>query len=80
MFTQEDVDMIAGELPPSAVGEIARKTKISRPTIYRFLNGERIRTRYQEQIYLAALKIIEHDRNRTQKIKELRTQILNKPA
>ncbi len=77
MFTQEDVNIIANELPSSAVMEIAKKTGISRPTIYRFLNGNKIRSNYQERIYVAALKIIERDKIKTQKIKEQRSRILS---
>lgn len=77
MFTQEDVDMIVNELPSSAIIEIAEKTGISRPTVYRFFNGTKIRTDLQERIYVAALKIIERDRNRSQKIKDERSRILN---
>lgn len=76
MFTQEDVNIIKNELPTSAIMEIHRKTGISRPTIYRFLNGEKIRSRFQERIYLAALKIIEQDKIRTNKIKKERKRIL----
>lgn len=77
MFTQEDVNIIANELPSSAVIEIAKKTGISRPTIYRFLKGNKIRTSFQERIYVAALKIIERDKIKTQKIKEQRSRILS---
>lgn len=77
MFTQEDVNIIANELPSSAVIEIAKKTGISRPTIYRFLKGNKIRTGFQERIYVAALKIIERDKIKTQKIKEQRSRILS---
>lgn len=76
MFTQEDVNIIKKELPTSAIMEIHRKTGISRPTIYRFLKGEKIRSRFQERIYLAALKIIEQDKIRTDKIKRERKRIL----
>ncbi|MGE0566423.1 MAG: hypothetical protein AB7O73_00625 [Bacteroidia bacterium] len=76
MFTQEDVNIIKNELPTSAIMEIHRKTGISRPTIYRFLKGEKIRSRFQERIYLAALKIIEQDKIRTEKIKKQRKRIL----
>lgn len=76
MFTQEDVNIIKNELPTSAIMEIHRKTGISRPTIYRFLKGEKIRSRFQERIYLAALKIIEQDKIRTDKIKKERKRIL----
>ncbi|MBI2723385.1 MAG: hypothetical protein HYX39_14520 [Bacteroidetes bacterium] len=77
MFTQEDVNIIANELPSSAVIEISRKTGISRPTIYRFLKGNKIRSRFQERIYIAALKIIERDKIKTQKIKQQRSRILS---
>lgn len=77
MFTQEDVNIINNELPTSAVMEISKKTGISRPTIYRFLKGNKIRTSYQERIYVTALKIIERDKIKTQKIKEQRSRILS---
>lgn len=77
MFTQTDVDMIVNELPSSAIMEISEKTGISRPTVYRFFKGVKIRSSLQERIYVAALKIIERDRNRSQKIKDERDRILN---
>ncbi len=77
MFTQEDVNIIADKLPSSAVIEISKKTGISRPTIYRFLKGNKIRSRLQEHIYIAALKIIERDKIKTQKIKQQRSRILS---
>lgn len=76
MFTQEDVNIIKKELPTSAIMEIHQKTGISRPTIYRFLNGEKIRSQFQERIYVAALKIIERDKIKTSKIKRERLRIL----
>lgn len=77
MFTQEDVNIIANQLPSSAVMEIAKKTGISRPTIYRFLKGNKIRSQHQQRIYVAALKIIERDKIKTEKIKERRSRILS---
>jgi len=77
MFTQEDVNIIRNELATSAVMEISKKTGISRPTIYRFLSGEKIRSRFQERIYVAALKIIERDKIKTSQIKQERSRILN---
>lgn len=77
MFTQDDVNILRNQLPTSAVMEIFKRTKISRPTIYRFLNGERIRYRLQLKIYSTALKIIERDKIRTGKIKQERSRILN---
>lgn len=77
MFSQIDVDILKKELPASAVIEINKKTGISRPTIYRFFNGERIRARFQIRIYTAALKIIEKDKITEGKIKKERSRILN---
>lgn len=76
MFTQEDVNIIKKELPSSAIMEIHKKTGISRPTIYRFLNGEKVRSVYQHRIYTVALKIIESDKVKTNKIKKERKRIL----
>ncbi len=76
MFTQEDVNIIKNELPTSAIMEIHSKTGISRPTIYKFLKGEKIRSKSQERIYLAALKIIEREKLKTDKIKKERIRIL----
>lgn len=77
MFTQDDVNILKNQLPTSAVMEIYRRTRISRPTIYRFLNGEKIRTRYQLRIYSAALKIIERDKIKTGKLRQERSRIFN---
>ena len=80
MFTQEDVNIIKKELPTSAIMDIHKKTGISRPTIYRFLNGKKIRSTFQERIYLAALKFIERDKIKTNKIKKERILIRVKTA
>lgn len=80
MFTQEDVNIIALELPAGAIAEISRETTISRPTVYRFFNGKKIRNASQSRIYLAALKIIKRDREATRKIIQERTRILGEPA
>jgi DNA-binding IclR family transcriptional regulator len=77
MFTQHDVNILKNQLPTSAVMEIFKRTKISRPTIYRFLNCEKVRYSLQLKIYSAALKIIERDKIRTGKIKQERARILN---
>lgn len=77
MFTQDDVNILKNQLPTSAVMEIYRRTRISRPTIYRFLNGEKIRYRLQLKIYSAALKIIERDKIKTGKIRQERSRIFN---
>lgn len=77
MFTQSDVNILKEQLPTSAVMEIFKRTKISRPTIYKFLNGEKIRARFQIRIYSTALKIIERDKIQTGKIKKERSRILN---
>jgi predicted transcriptional regulator len=77
MFTQSDVNILKEQLPTSAVMEIFKRTKISRPTIYKFLNGEKIRSRFQIRIYTTALKIIERDKIQTGKIKKERSRILN---
>lgn len=77
MFTQDDVNILKNQLPTSAVMEIFKRTKVSRPTIYRFLNGEKVRYALQLKIYSAALKIIERDKIRTGKIKQQRERILN---
>lgn len=76
MFTQEDVNIIKEALPSSAIMEIHEKTGISRPTIYRFMKGEKIRWHLQQIIYVAALKIIERDKIKTNKIKKERSRIL----
>jgi len=80
MFTQNDVDILLKELPSNAVLDIYKDTGISRPTIYRFLDGKKIRSGLQERIYISALKVIEQDKIKTRKIKQERSRILNEPA
>ena len=76
MFTQKDVDILNEALPSNAIMDIHKKTTISRPTIYRFLNGCKIRTFLQEKIYIAALEVIEEEKIRLQRIKKKRSRIL----
>ena len=80
MFTQKDVDILNNELPTSAVMEIHKKTAISRPTIYRFLHGLKVRSSIQDRIYIAALEVIEQDKIITRSIKRERARILQEPA
>lgn len=59
MFTKEEIELVKNELPDRAMTQLAIETGISRPTIYRFFEGKKIKSYMQEQIYLAALKIID---------------------
>lgn len=77
MFTQEDVDMIAVELPSSAMEMIATKAGVSKPTVYRFFQGIKIREQSGERIYLAALKLIQKNKARAKRIRAKRAKILN---
>jgi len=79
MFTQEDVNIIVSELPTGAITEISRETTISRPTVYRFFNGKKVRPASQSRIYMAALKIIQRDREATRRIIQERSRILGEP-
>ena len=77
MFTQADVDMIALELPSAAIGQIASKAGVSKPTVYRFFQGIKVRPDSQERIYLAALKVIQKEKARIRRIREKRAGVLN---
>lgn len=75
MFTQEDVNRIALELPAKAMQDIASKAHVSRPTVYRFFQG--IKVRQQERIYMAALSVIERDRIRVQRVREKHAKLFS---
>lgn len=77
MYTQDDVDMIAVELPSSAMEKIATKAGVSKPTVYRFFQGVKIREQSQERIYQAALQVIQKNKTRKKKLQEKRAKILN---
>lgn len=64
MFTKEEIELIKRELPSRAVTELAKETGISRPTIYRFFEGKKVKSYLQETIYLAALRVIEKHQKR----------------
>lgn len=70
MFTKEEIELIKNELPDRAMTQLAIETGISRPTIYRFFEGKKIKSHMQEQIYLAALKIIEQYQKKKSSIKK----------
>jgi hypothetical protein len=75
MFTQDDVEIIAKALPSEAVMEIHKLTKVSRPTIYKFLRGEKIRSKLADAIYLFALKIIAREKRKEKLIKKRRAKV-----
>jgi hypothetical protein len=77
MFKQDDVKMLATELPSNAIMEIHKQTKISRPTIYKFLRGEKIRSKSAEIIYLLALKIIAREKHREKQIKTQQEKVFS---
>jgi hypothetical protein len=77
MFTQEDVNIIAKDLPTEAVMEIHKTTKISRPTIYKFLAGKKVRSNFGERIYVCALEIIKRNKLNEKRIRTQRNKILS---
>lgn len=77
MFTQDDVNIVAKALPSEAIMEINKNTGISRPTIYKFLRGEKVRSKSQERIYSNALKIIERDKLKEKKFKKQQARIFS---
>lgn len=77
MFSQQDVDILKGALPPHCLHEIATEAKVCRMTVYRFLSGQVIKPAHQKAVYLAALKVIEKDKEKTGEIRYLRGRLLN---
>ncbi len=59
MITKKQIRQLKKELPLRAAYTIAEETGISRPTIYKFLNGGRVREYYAKEIMVSALKIID---------------------
>lgn len=68
MFTPQDVNILKVQLPSGAIVEICKATHISRPTIYKFLSGGKVKSEFQLKIVKSALKLIEQDKIKTQKV------------
>ena len=51
MFTREEIKEFKNELPVKGIQLIKSRTGISRPTIYKFLEGEEIRLHLAEKIW-----------------------------
>lgn len=49
MFTREEIKEFKNELPVKGIQLIKSRTGISRPTIYKFLEGEEIRLHLAEK-------------------------------
>lgn len=76
MFTQSDVQILASLLPSRAVKRISRKTKISRPTIYKFLNGKKIRTDLAQKIYEAGVLLAEENKSKETLLRQKSAELL----
>ncbi len=77
MFTQHDVQILVSQLPDRSVAKIKKKTKISRPTINKFLRGEKVTSDKAERIYAAALSLIRQNRKKESKLRRKSTQLFN---
>ena len=80
MFTHADVQILADQLSDGAVRLINKKTKISKPTIYKFLRGEVVRSESAQRIYSATLSIIEQSNTKEDKLRQKSQKILKPSA
>lgn len=65
MFTKREANLLKKQLPTNSIIEISTKRNISRPTIYKFFRGEKIRSYHAKAIYEEALEILEREKTET---------------
>lgn len=76
MFTQSDVQILVGQLPDKAVAKISKRTKISKPTIYKFFKGGKVDSDKAQKIYSAGLALIKSNVSREQLLRKKSSQLL----
>lgn len=78
MFTREEIKGFKDELPLKGIQMIKSRTGISRPTIYKFLEGEEIRLHLAEKIWKAGWLIIQEMKEKRAELKRHAEEVLNK--
>ncbi len=69
MFDKKEVEMLKNQLVKlfdNYISRVAKKSNISRPTVYKFFDFQKIRTENAAIIYDAALELIEEHTNKQQ--------------
>jgi len=78
MFTQEDIKRFKEELPAIGIRLIKERTGVSRPTIYKFIDGKEIRLPIAEKIWLEGWIIIKELKEKRAELKRHAEEVLNK--
>lgn len=79
MFSTEEISKIKNELPIRAAYLINEKTGISRPTIYKFFNGGKVRPYYAREILECALDLVEERKNTIVSLRDKFRSLLQDP-
>lgn len=78
MFTKDEINELKSALPSNGVLLLRRRTRISRLTIYKFLEGTDIRIDLAEQIWKEGWTIVQEAREKKAELKRHADQVLNK--
>ena len=80
MFDKKEVETLKNQLVKlfdNYIGRVAKKSKISRPTVYKFFEFQKIRSENAAIIYDAALELIEEQANQQQSRSKKARQLLS---
>lgn len=78
MFTKDEVSELKNALPGNGVLLLRRRTRISRLTIYKFLDGTAIRIHLAEQIWKEGWAIVKEARQKKAELRRHADEVLNK--
>ncbi len=69
MFTKQDIDLLSNQLAKLSdnyIGAVAAKTNLSRPTVSKFFNLQKIKAANTTKIYDAGLELIKEYKQQQQ--------------
>ena len=78
MFTTNEIKEFKEALPIKGIQMIKRRTGVSRPTIYKFLEGEEVRLDLAEKIWKEGWSIIRELKEKHAELKSYAHQMITK--
>jgi hypothetical protein len=77
MFTTEETNELKKALPYRGIQMICNRTGVSRPTIYRFLEGADVGIEYTEKIWKEGWSIIRELKEKRAELKKHAQEVIN---
>ena len=78
MFTEKEIKDFQEELPSNGTLLLRQRTKISRLTIQKFIEGKKVRVDLAEKIWIEGWNIIKESKEKKADLKRHAEQVINK--